>query len=440
MCSSSAARARSPSTTSSSSATRCSCSESCASSSPTRAMVSALIADRSMPASCAASARSRATSWASRCASRCSACLRSFCDSSRIRTWISSSLAADWRSPIAPRRLRGGPSIWDSFCRREWTSRSLTSSSIGGEGGRGERCEARNRRSPAKPLRGGRTRGSARVDPLRSEAQGVHRTMSEGRESVKGRRDQRGQSLVLVVISMTVLLGMAALVLDLGLGWYAKRQLQASVDAAALAGAQELPSNANAVARAHEYIIKNPTRGVTDLQDTTTTKCLATAPGCAPVNALTVKATAKADTAFARIFGINSMTVGAKATACQPCGAKPLDIMIILDRTGSMSQGGTPNKIENAKSGIMTFLNFLDAGTAKVGLAVLPPATSVSARCTLPQTTNYDSTTAAYTVVPLSTDFKVNGVINPSSNLITTINCQQPNGSTHYSLAIQAAQ
>jgi len=34
----------------------------------------------------------------------------------------------------------------------------------------------------------------------------------------------------------------------------------------------------------------------------------------------------------------------------------------------------------------------------------------------------------------------VNGVINPSSNLITTINCQQPNGSTHYSLAIQAAQ
>jgi len=237
-----------------------------------------------------------------------------------------------------------------------------------------------------------------------------------------------------------VLLGMAALVLDLGLGWYAKRQLQASVDAAALAGAQELPSNANAVSRAHEYILANPTRGVSDIQDTTTTKCLATAPGCAPVNALTVKATAKADTAFARIFGINSMTVGAKATACQPCGAKPLDIMIILDRTGSMSQGGTPNKIENAKSGIMTFLNFLDAGTAKVGLAVLPPATSVSARCTLPQTTNYDSTTAAYTVVPLSTDFKVNGVINPSSNLITTINCQQPNGSTHYSLAIQAAQ
>jgi Flp pilus assembly protein TadG len=264
--------------------------------------------------------------------------------------------------------------------------------------------------------------------------------MSEGRESVKGRRDQRGQSLVLVVISMTVLLGMAALVLDLGLGWYAKRQLQASVDAAALAGAQELPSNANAVARAHEFIVKNPTRGVSDLQDTTTTKCLATAPGCSPVNALTVKATAKADTAFARIFGINSMTVGAKATACQPCGAKPLDIVIVLDRTGSMNEGGTPNKLANAKSGIMTFLSFLDAGTAKVGLAVLPPATSIANRCVTGADANYDSATSKYTVVPLSTDFKVNGAINPSSNLVQTLNCQNPGGVTHYSLAIQAAQ
>lgn len=254
------------------------------------------------------------------------------------------------------------------------------------------------------------------------------------------RSEQRGQSLVLVVISMTVLLGMAALVLDLGLGWYAKRQLQASVDAAALAGAQELPSSANAIARAHEYIVKNPTRGVSGLQDTTITKCLTSAPGCAPVNAVQVSASAQADTAFARIFGINSMTVGAKATACQPCGAKPLDIVIVLDRTGSMDEGGTPNKLANAKTGIMTFLNFLDAGTALVGLTVLPPSNTVANRCAQAQDSWYDSASSAWTVVPLSNDFKVNGAINSSSNLIQTLNCQQPHGTTHYSLAIQAAQ
>jgi hypothetical protein len=266
--------------------------------------------------------------------------------------------------------------------------------------------------------------------------------MSEGRERVIRRSDQRGQSLVLVVISLTVLLGMAALVLDLGLGWYAKRQLQASVDAAALAGAQELPSSANAVARAHEYILKNPTRGVDGVQDTIITKCLAAAPGCAPVNAVQVSARANADTAFARVFGINSMSIGAKATACQPCGAKPLDIMVVLDRTGSMSEGGTPNKLVNARSGIMTFLSFLDAGTALVGLAVLPPSNTLANRCSNPSSSTawYDSASSVYTVVPLANDFKVNGTINTGSNLVTTLNCQVPNGTTHYSLAIQAAQ
>jgi Flp pilus assembly protein TadG len=251
------------------------------------------------------------------------------------------------------------------------------------------------------------------------------------------RSDQRGQSLVLVVISLTVLLGMAALVLDLGMGWYAKRQLQASVDAAALAGAQELPSSANAVARAHEYILKNPTRGVDAVQDTIITKCLASAPGCAPVNAVQVSAKANAETAFARVFGINSMTVGAKATACQPCGAKPLDIVIVLDRTGSMLQGGSPSKIENAKTGIMTFLSFLDAGTALVGLTVLPPSPNLAGRCA---SGSYDLASSVYTIVPLSNDFKVNGVINNGSNLVQTINCMVAAGTTHYSLAIQAAQ
>jgi hypothetical protein len=264
--------------------------------------------------------------------------------------------------------------------------------------------------------------------------------MAEGRDRAMRRTDQRGQSLVLVVISLTVLLGMGALVLDLGLGWYAKRQLQASVDAAALAGAQELPSSANAVARAHEYILKNPTRGVQGVQDTTITKCIVSAPGCAPVNAVQVSAKGNADTAFARVFGINSMNIGAKATACQPCGAKPLDIMIVFDRTGSMGMG--TGKIENARAGVMTFLNFLDAGTALVGLTVLPPSDTLANRCSNPSTSTnwYDLPSSKYTIVPLSSDFKVNGVINNSSYLVQTLNCQTPNGSTHYSLAIQAAQ
>ena len=101
---------------------------------------------------------------------------------------------------------------------------------------------------------------------------------------------------------------------------------------------------------------------------------------------------------------------------------------------------GTPNKLANAKSGITTFLNFLDAGTDRVGLTLLPPATSVANRCVTGVDSNYDSTSSVYTVVPLLSDFKVNGTINNSSNLIQTLNCQNPGGVTHYALAIQSAQ
>jgi Putative Flp pilus-assembly TadE/G-like len=53
--------------------------------------------------------------------------------------------------------------------------------------------------------------------------------------------NQRGQSLVLSLVFLTVLVGMAALVVDVGSWYRADRKLQANADAAALAGAQELP-------------------------------------------------------------------------------------------------------------------------------------------------------------------------------------------------------
>jgi Flp pilus assembly protein TadG len=238
---------------------------------------------------------------------------------------------------------------------------------------------------------------------------------------------------------MAVLLGCCALVLDVGMAWYAKRQLQASVDAAALAAAQDLPSN-SAGDTALTYLQKNPVRGTTGVNQTIVEKCLSTAPGCSPSNAIQITANATVNTYFAKVFGIGSWHVSAKATACQPCAGRPLDIMIVLDRTGSMSQGGTPDKLTNAKSGIQTLLSFLDGGTDRVGLAVTPPSSSLATRCSTPPSNVYDSTSSVYTVVPLSTDFKVNGALNPSSNLITTLNCVQASGSTAYADALESAQ
>ena len=72
------------------------------------------------------------------------------------------------------------------------------------------------------------------------------------------RSDNRGQTTVLTLVFMTVLLGMAALVLDVGSWYRADRALQQTADSAALAGAQALPdSTGDATNLAIEYAGKN---------------------------------------------------------------------------------------------------------------------------------------------------------------------------------------
>ena len=60
------------------------------------------------------------------------------------------------------------------------------------------------------------------------------------------RRNESGQAIVLMTISLAVLLGMAALAIDVGNWFHTKRRLQGTADAAALAGAQELPDDPSA--------------------------------------------------------------------------------------------------------------------------------------------------------------------------------------------------
>jgi hypothetical protein len=70
-------------------------------------------------------------------------------------------------------------------------------------------------------------------------------------------KSQRGQSMVLTLVFLTVLLGMAAAVIDVG-GWYrAHRQTQSTADATALAGAQELPDSAVSKTLALDYAGRN---------------------------------------------------------------------------------------------------------------------------------------------------------------------------------------
>jgi hypothetical protein len=248
---------------------------------------------------------------------------------------------------------------------------------------------------------------------------------------------------------MVPILLIAGLAIDVGFAYKQHRALQASADAAALAGAQELPSatTSQSVAKAYGTKGKNGLSGEATVTENVTTKCLSSIPGCSPVNAITVEESAAVPTFFARVVGIKSISLKAKATACSPCGTKPVDIVLVLDRTYSMCQDTNGNnnncsELTQAKNGIKTFLSYFDASTAKVGLTVFPPAPSVSQRCSDPA--NYSSSSYPYTVVPLSQDYKrSDGSLNSSSNLVSTVECLKAKlttWETAYANAIESAQ
>jgi hypothetical protein len=119
---------------------------------------------------------------------------------------------------------------------------------------------------------------------------------------------QRGQSMVLTIVFLAVLVAMASAVIDVGAWYRADRQMQATADAAALAAAQELPeSTAAAHALALEYADKNQ-GGVTsgDVEFSTTV---------VPNDTVKVTAHKSAPGVFTKLFGIEEVTARASAKA-----------------------------------------------------------------------------------------------------------------------------
>ena len=115
--------------------------------------------------------------------------------------------------------------------------------------------------------------------------------------------NQRGQAVVLVVLFLGVLMAVGAVVMDVGAWYRADRQIQATADASALAGAQALPyDQAQAASLALDYAARNG--GGVDGSDVTLAG-----------ETITVHADKPMPGFFSKVFGLNSVTVGANAKA-----------------------------------------------------------------------------------------------------------------------------
>ena len=137
--------------------------------------------------------------------------------------------------------------------------------------------------------------------PNSLSAAGMRSWMSKPQGSTES-----GQVAILMAVFLTVMVGVAGLVLDVGSWYRADRATQATADAAALAGAQKLNDGTSpAAALANEYATKN---GGGTVQVTFSRRAIAN-------DLITVTVAKPAPAFFTKLFGIDSVQVNARATA-----------------------------------------------------------------------------------------------------------------------------
>lgn len=118
-------------------------------------------------------------------------------------------------------------------------------------------------------------------------------------------KSERGAVLFIVAAAMFSLLGVSALVTDIGLIAVNRQKLINTMDAAALAGALELPNTGSAETIARQYALNNKyvPQNAGDPQVSVSG------------NSITVQGSNQVNLVFARIFGWNYSNVSASATA-----------------------------------------------------------------------------------------------------------------------------
>ena len=269
-----------------------------------------------------------------------------------------------------------------------------------------------------------------------------------------------GQALILIILMLFFLIFAGVGAIDLGTYVRARQRLEISLDAAVLAGGQELPLNgASATSMALQYInLNDPDVEFADV--TTSFRCLvgdrnhdgspdqedvpavcnpgSTASftcsdglcispcsftGSNTCNVMALTASVNVPLIFTRLLNLAPALITASKTgSCiGPCGEPPtvpLDVILIIDRTPSMSY----SDLQAAKAGAYAVLELFNPEMQYVGLAVLGAADPYNhCRDRAP-----DSwwRPGEWLVVPLSNDYQnEDGSLNTHSELVSTIQC-----------------
>lgn len=291
--------------------------------------------------------------------------------------------------------------------------------------------------------------------------------------------EERGATVVIVALLMTVFFMAASFAVDIGVQAFNRQNLRNAMDSAALAGAGVLATSpGTAKAEAMALALKNAPdltpadlevsfrclvgdrdgNGLYDPMDVpgscnpganglaafTCERGVCTAP-CDPdegdiCNTVVTKGVHDVAFRFSVVGGIGGNSTGViQSAACVGfCGNSPrapIDVGLIIDRTGSMSSAD----LANAKNAARDTLGFFDPKYDHVALGVIHKS-STSNRCSTGaygrsiNGTEYNAglgtwIAAPYPVGPLLSDYQLSdGSLNSSSAIVRAIDCMNHSG------------
>jgi len=172
-------------------------------------------------------------------------------------------------------------------------------------------------------------------------------------------RKRRGATIVLMAFLMIVLVGMVAFAIEVGRMYLLRSQMQKAVDSGALAASLKLKEDptdtAAAAASAEQFVQANRVGWLVEVPEGAITVEVgewdeATKSfSLGGTNLSAVRVSARVDNEpfmFARVLG--QTVFGAPATATAAGSAGPLDVMLVLDLSGSMDSEGRVQALRNS--------------------------------------------------------------------------------------------
>jgi Flp pilus assembly protein TadG len=173
--------------------------------------------------------------------------------------------------------------------------------------------------------------------------------------------NRKGQVLVIVAIIIIVLMGVAALAIDVGRAYGVKAKLNAAVDVAAISAGRVVGKGAARVkSQAQEVFSANYPAGL--LGSTVSVPETSATHNADGSWTIVVTASAQLPTSFAAVIGKQDLDVRASATTT----VRTLDMILVLDTSGSLNEPPTTPAL--LRTAARDFITRFDPDSDRIGL------------------------------------------------------------------------